>query len=873
MSNGVFNVKGYNSFSGCDMVVTARLSQIYGHKAHEKVYTLGSLQTLSISTHQEKRPIRAIGNMNAIDYTMGQRTIAGSMVFAVFDRHFASEIFEDLKEITGKTLILPDELPPMDITITFANEYGRTSRMALYGIRLINEGQVMSINDIYTENTYQFVANALEPLNKGELTGSKGSKKQRLFISPTVNLNNKSNDEAKNIVNYVNNNNQNLKTEDIKLTVEVEQPTYDNIYGIAKFQLTPKQYNGNISITNLSTGKIKKIYLEGLTQQAYIYTELETGKYIATYYGEDEYRFSNTVSFLIEGQKSVRNEKNDQPIIERVAHNLIEVTSNNQSHTHAVCTPLNLISRSSVPNTVIELKSKKAVIQDLMPNSQYAIKTTDLKNNYSKTTVALTLAYEKQDVKLFLEYIKNNQKLLINAYEKYKDILDKIEESNTSNLIDALTIQEKSSKTQELLLYAIKFQNELNALFNSSELSMPEKVLSSPFWDALKHDDRAVKTNYFYSKKRKNFFDSSVAYPGIHKFEGASNRRYYTYDIDDDFSRGIRADFCSFSEDDKADLYPYKKTDQMYQLSITKQKNIYPKASTQTLYEVACRDEKRLDIKILKAPSISYDKDKIIVDTDFTEILGQTEQIFYLCLSYVNEALDYTPVRKIPFNGSITELIIDKYTSGVLQDKMYLAWIENSNYDVISDSILFKTNNEASELNYIDNIDMEKEINSIKRGVESKLGKDQIIDTVFSYVASKSPTRKNIYEMLSQEMVNYLYNQVKSDMYLVELLKTIFDKTHYIKNLCEKVVYNKTEKTVKFETTRPTHIASIEFLANEDAPLKTTRSSSSSIVLSESTTYTLLYLVEESLIATSGFVLINNSTGMSYSYNINMEVI
>lgn len=872
MSNGIFDIKGYNSFSGCDMIVTARLSQVHGHKVHEKVYSLGSLQTLSISTHQEKKPIRAIGNMNAIDYTMGQRTIAGSMVFAVFDRHFASEIFEDLRELTGKSIILPDELPPLDITITFANEYGRTSRMAVYGIRLINEGQVMSINDIFTENTYQFVANALEPLNKGETVGSKTEDKTKTIINPTINLVQPKEDEAKKIVEYIYNNNLAVKTEDIKLTVEVEQPSYGYIYGIAKFQLTPKQYDGNITITNLLNGKIKKLYLENLSQQTYIYTELESGKYIAIYYGEEEYKFSNTVSFSIDGQKNINTEKNDQPIIEKIEHNQIEVTSNNMSHTHVVCNPINNNARSN-QEQIIELKSKKAIIPNLMPNSQYAIKTTDLKNSYSKTTVALTLAYENQDTKLFLDYIKNNQKLLIEPYEKYKDILDNIKASNTSNLIDSITNQESNSKTQELLLYAIKFQNEFNALFNSSSLSMPTKVLSAPFWNVLKHDDEAIKTNYFYTKKRKNFFDSSVSYPSLYKFEGASNRRYYTYDINDDTSRGVRADFCSFNEDTKALLSPYKKTDQMYQLDATVYKNIYPKASTIALYETACRNEKKANIRILKAPIVTYDNEILKADINYTEILGQTRDTFYLCLSNIEEALDYTPFRKISFTGDMTELIVDKYNSGVQDNKTYLAWIENSNYDIISDSTVFKTFDDNAELTYINDVDIDKELNSIKKAIESKTGKDQIIDTVFAYGSSKQPNKKMLYETLEQEMINYLYNQSKSDLYILELLKTEFDKTHYIKNLCDKAIYNRDDKSIEFITGKLVHISKFEYTANEDYPKKSTQPIETTVYLDDNKTYTVVYLTEKTLMATSGFILINNITGISYSYNINVEVI
>lgn len=161
--------KSYTSFSGTDMVATCN---ILG-----ETIVLGTLQTISYSLHMDRKPIRSIGNINAKDYTQGPRTIAGSLVFAVFDKHILyhmAEVFnqgngtyksnaytvlyEKYKSFTKNRHILSDELPPFDITITFANEYGNKAKLAIYGVQLVNEGQVMSINDIYTENTYQFTA-------------------------------------------------------------------------------------------------------------------------------------------------------------------------------------------------------------------------------------------------------------------------------------------------------------------------------------------------------------------------------------------------------------------------------------------------------------------------------------------------------------------------------------------------------------------------------------------------------------------------------------------------------------------------------------------------------------------------------------------
>lgn len=146
------------SFSGCDMVVSANMKTTAGHVVS---VVMGSVQTVSYSIYRKLSPILNIGNVNAKDYVGGPRTIAGSLVFTVFNKHWASQLMDEFMESEGYAStrkVLMDEVAPIDLTIAMANEYGVNSRLAIYGIRLFSEGQVMSINDIYTENTYQYVA-------------------------------------------------------------------------------------------------------------------------------------------------------------------------------------------------------------------------------------------------------------------------------------------------------------------------------------------------------------------------------------------------------------------------------------------------------------------------------------------------------------------------------------------------------------------------------------------------------------------------------------------------------------------------------------------------------------------------------------------
>ena len=112
----------------------------------ESTITLGSLQTLSVQTHREKFAVRALGHSYVKGYTRGPRTIAGSMIFTLFDEHplkklmFAMCSSEGIWNDPEISTLIPDQLPPIDLTIVFANEYGALSRMTIYGVEFVNDG-------------------------------------------------------------------------------------------------------------------------------------------------------------------------------------------------------------------------------------------------------------------------------------------------------------------------------------------------------------------------------------------------------------------------------------------------------------------------------------------------------------------------------------------------------------------------------------------------------------------------------------------------------------------------------------------------------------------------------------------------------------
>ena len=149
-----------SSYSGTDCTVIVQLNN--------KLIVLGNLETFSYSIFREKAPVRVLGRSHAKGYTAGGRTISGSMVFIVFDRAPLYDVIKEINYVRNpsdrSSSPIPDQLPPLDLILLFNNEYGHSSVVRMYGVEFMQEGQVHSINDLYTENVMQFVARDIDTM-------------------------------------------------------------------------------------------------------------------------------------------------------------------------------------------------------------------------------------------------------------------------------------------------------------------------------------------------------------------------------------------------------------------------------------------------------------------------------------------------------------------------------------------------------------------------------------------------------------------------------------------------------------------------------------------------------------------------------------
>ena len=126
------------------------------------------IQTLTVSSARSVMPVRRLGETNPVAYARGSRTIAGSMVFTSGLRdafiNMLSKSYTDGEPMKEPTLFV-DQMPKFSMVLQASNELGGMSSALLTNITLTNFGTTFSIDDIYTESTYTYVAEQYFPLS------------------------------------------------------------------------------------------------------------------------------------------------------------------------------------------------------------------------------------------------------------------------------------------------------------------------------------------------------------------------------------------------------------------------------------------------------------------------------------------------------------------------------------------------------------------------------------------------------------------------------------------------------------------------------------------------------------------------------------
>jgi hypothetical protein len=167
LNNAPDKPKFGTTFSGTDMKVIITLNNY--------VTMIKTMTSFSWSVHKGKPTGRPLGRPGSRGRAGGSRTIAGTMIFAATDHEPLLDIIpEDVptrkQEAMGwnnspyKKVVLPDQLPPFDVMIIMANEYGTSAITTLYGVEIVDYGSQYGVDNLVNEYVYQYTASGMDPL-------------------------------------------------------------------------------------------------------------------------------------------------------------------------------------------------------------------------------------------------------------------------------------------------------------------------------------------------------------------------------------------------------------------------------------------------------------------------------------------------------------------------------------------------------------------------------------------------------------------------------------------------------------------------------------------------------------------------------------
>lgn len=157
------------AFSGSDiMVIFAIPFTTLTYNNFDSIYKVSTeIQTLTISSTTSVLPVRRCGEVRAKYYTRGARSFAGSMVFTITNHDPFKEIFgldktrSNSDETNGSWHI--DQMPAFDIIVLANNELGGIGAQIIQNVNVVNWGTTYSVDDMYTEYTYSYVAEHVTP--------------------------------------------------------------------------------------------------------------------------------------------------------------------------------------------------------------------------------------------------------------------------------------------------------------------------------------------------------------------------------------------------------------------------------------------------------------------------------------------------------------------------------------------------------------------------------------------------------------------------------------------------------------------------------------------------------------------------------------
>lgn len=147
------------TFSGADMVVYFAFP---GHMPIE----VGVATTVSVTSYREKKQFRTIGRITPRGITKGPRTVSGKIIFTVIKEHIVETLKTTIPYLNDYSTLKFDELPSFDVMVSMGNEYGGAATMVINGVTTVDEQKTLSIEELFTENIFTYLARDYQPLRE-----------------------------------------------------------------------------------------------------------------------------------------------------------------------------------------------------------------------------------------------------------------------------------------------------------------------------------------------------------------------------------------------------------------------------------------------------------------------------------------------------------------------------------------------------------------------------------------------------------------------------------------------------------------------------------------------------------------------------------
>ena len=199
-------------------------------------------------------------------------------------------------------------------------------------------------------------------------------------------------------------------------------------------------------------------------------------------------------------------------------------------------------------------------------------------------------------------------------------------------------------------------------------------------------------------------------------------------------------------------------------------------------------------------------------------------------------------------------MFANKYLTAINHKDTYAIWIEDQNFNIVSEIAFVSKNEEVIDFN---SSQLEDVIQKIVSKVEFNLGKTNSIADVHSSVLNKDTSIKNVHYDMIQSIVDLKLNNTLA---ILEILKIKFNDLYINQDKYRTVTYDGVKVT--FDNFNNAQLVHIGFKKDSDYIIEVI--DEDSMIVDNNYLYNLYYVIDNNPVIKSGFVLIANEKATSH---------